>query len=161
MAAITFRIPRKANSSRTTVRDNESTVAMPISRWLVAISSYSSTGTPVRPALTPLNSGRARISRSMLRLALMAFSAGTKLPCSLTGRIVITCCLPALSIIDGLPSPASLEERIHAHAAGFSVECLEALVEGCQHKCQALQGFAAARFPPFPPDNHRSDWSGW
>ncbi len=115
MALTTFSRPRKANNSRITVRERESTVAIPMSRWLVAISSYSSTGTPVRPAVTPLNSGRFKISARAARAALIGFSEARKLPSFLTGRMVMTCCLPAFSRADGLAVAPSLEERVHGH----------------------------------------------
>ena len=105
MAASIVASPLKATSSRMTVRTSETTVARVISFWLVVISSCSSTGTPVSPTVTPLNSGSFFKESIALRTAGMASSAGTKPLLCVTGVTVRICILPALAKADSCPLP--------------------------------------------------------
>ena len=57
MAAITLSTPRKASSSRITVRIERNYGGDGDVALAGAISSCSSTGVPVSPTVTPLNSG--------------------------------------------------------------------------------------------------------
>jgi len=97
MAATTFSTPRKASNSKTTVRASDTQVASVMSFWLVAISSFSSTGEPVSPAVTPLNSGSFFSRAICARMVEIAAPAGTKPTFFRTGSAVRICWRPALA----------------------------------------------------------------